>query len=326
MEKKFHLVERQENILKKRLQAFLAEMLKFGTMKGFKNFAMYLRGREELVISVLNQPKSSHYIHTLESTGLPTFKDPNRSGSLTSNNLPYDKRSLLISLRSQMTLTTAAVPKGVGLPPASPSDSETQPGDEASTLFLIAGYARYSCPYVWIRSNHQRLIKLMGDSESEKDSPLRLKTIASWKDCNVTLYDIVAELVKLNTYPAPQNPFQLDMEYFSTLPPSELILETAAMIQTLKKIFLNTSDDRPYTGCVLEDLQVMTRMHFTALKKMAKDGSLPIVQQEQRQRSGSGPPGKFRYPTSQYNPVPSSQHQDRGHYQTSPQSYTYTGY
>lgn len=27
-----------------------------------------------------------------------------------------------------MNLTTAAVPKGVGLPPASPSDSETQPG------------------------------------------------------------------------------------------------------------------------------------------------------------------------------------------------------
>ena len=49
-------------------------------------------------------------------------------------------------------------------------------------MFLIAGYARYNCPYVWIRSNHHRLIKLMGDVESEKDSPLRLKSTNSWKD------------------------------------------------------------------------------------------------------------------------------------------------
>lgn len=65
--------------------------------------------------------------------------------------------------------------------------------DETSTLFLIAGYARYSCPYVWIRSNHHRLVKLMGEVETEKDSPLRLKSTASWKDrsmtcCNPHLY------------------------------------------------------------------------------------------------------------------------------------------
>ncbi|XP_061180525.1 uncharacterized protein LOC133189114 [Saccostrea echinata] len=318
---------RQENILKKRLQAFLAEMLKFGTIKGFKNFAMYLRGREELVISVLNEPKSSPYSHTLETKSTaPGFKDPNRSGSLTSNNLPYDKRSLLISMRSQMNLTTAAVPKGVGLPPASPSDSETQPGDEASTLFLIAGYARYSCPYVWIRSNHQRLINLMGDTESEKDSPLRLKTTASWKDTNVSLYDIVSELVKLNTYPAPQNPFELDMEYFSSLPLSEQVLETGAMVQTLKKIFLSTSDDRPYTGYVLEDLQIMTKMHFTALKKLVQEGGLPIAQQEQRHRSGAvSGPGRSRYPSSLYGQAPPSQY-GAGYYDSSQQSYSYTGY
>lgn len=64
----------------------------------------------------------------------------------------------------------------------------------------------------------------------------------------MTLYDIIAELVKLNTYPAPQNPYELDMEYFSSLPPAERVLETAAMIQTLKNVFLNTSDDKPYTG------------------------------------------------------------------------------
>jgi hypothetical protein len=69
---------------------------------------------------------------------------------------------------------------------------------------------------------------------------------------------------------------------------------------------------------------MMTRMHFTALKKMAKDRSLPTVQQEQGQRSGSGPPGRFRYISSQYKRVSSGQH--GGHYQTSNQNYTYAGY
>jgi hypothetical protein len=44
-------------MLKKKLQAFLSEMLKLGTVKGFKYFAMYMRGREEMVLSVLNHPQ-----------------------------------------------------------------------------------------------------------------------------------------------------------------------------------------------------------------------------------------------------------------------------
>ena len=44
-------------MLKKKLQGFLSEMLKMGTVKGFKYFAMYMRGREEMVLSVLNQPQ-----------------------------------------------------------------------------------------------------------------------------------------------------------------------------------------------------------------------------------------------------------------------------
>ena len=47
----------QEAQLKKKLQMFLSEMLKMGTVKGFKYFAMYMRGREEMVLSVVNQPQ-----------------------------------------------------------------------------------------------------------------------------------------------------------------------------------------------------------------------------------------------------------------------------
>ena len=49
-------------------------------------------------------------------------------------------------------------------------------------MFLIAGYARYNCPYVWIRSNHDRLVRFSSDDTSEKDFPLQLKTTSTWKD------------------------------------------------------------------------------------------------------------------------------------------------
>ena len=51
----------QEALLKKKLQGFLSEMLRMGTVKGFKYFAMYMRGREEMVLSVLNQPLVSYF-------------------------------------------------------------------------------------------------------------------------------------------------------------------------------------------------------------------------------------------------------------------------
>ena len=49
-------------------------------------------------------------------------------------------------------------------------------------MFLIAGYARYNCPYVWIRSNHDRLVRFSSEDTSEKDFPLQLKTTSAWKD------------------------------------------------------------------------------------------------------------------------------------------------
>ena len=51
-----------------------------------------------------------------------------------------------------------------------------------TTLFLVAGYSRYSCPYVWVRSNHRRLMKMSGAGDGEKDNPLRLKSTTRWKD------------------------------------------------------------------------------------------------------------------------------------------------
>lgn len=298
----------QEAFLKKRLQGFLGEMLKMGSVKGFKHFATYMRGREEMVISIVNEPQITHHTYVSESAGTG-FSSPDRSGSLTSQNLPYDKRSLLLSMQSQMTLSTA--PKGIGLPPASPSDQEIQIGGENTTLFLIAGYARYCCPYVWVRSNHKRLIKLIGDSANDKDSPLRLKTTMTWKDSDYNIWDIVAELVKLCCYPAPINPYEIDFDYFDSLTLPEQVLGTAAMCNFLQKVFINVPDDKPYIGQVFEEIQHLTKLHFGALQKVVKSGGIPVLnkhlqaaarqQRETQQRtvSGSSIASRKRYPSGE---------------------------
>ncbi|XP_071084899.1 uncharacterized protein [Haliotis cracherodii] len=296
----------EETHLKKRLQVFLAEMLKLGTVKGFKYFASYMRGREEMVISVVNEPQTPNNSYSSEP-GTPLHNTEFAAGSsFTSNNLPYDKRSLMLSQRTQMSLSGLA-DKGVGLPPASPSDDETQAMDDSSTVFLIAGYTRYSCPYVWVRSNHERLVRLTGGDTQEKDNPLRLKSTNKWKDNDVCIWDIIAELVKLCTYPAPRNPFAVDIPFFSTLPLSEQVLSTAAMVSFLQKVLIHTPDDRPYAAKVFEDLQLVTKCHFSAVQKLAKEGGLPILhqqqqQQQQQRRKMSGGQSQLssrkRYPSS----------------------------
>ena len=42
--------------MKKKLHGFLGDLLNTGTVKGFQYIAMYLRGREELITSIVNEP------------------------------------------------------------------------------------------------------------------------------------------------------------------------------------------------------------------------------------------------------------------------------
>lgn len=48
--------------------------------------------------------------------------------------------------------------------PASPSDKDIEQ-DQSRTAFLIAGYARYRRPYVWLRSNHAAVLSRLMQSQ-----------------------------------------------------------------------------------------------------------------------------------------------------------------
>jgi len=262
-------VNSQETILKKRLQSFLHELQRWGTVGGFRHFTCYVRGREELVVSINNNQDGNRFSR-------PTSRKQSLcvSDSFTSAQLPYDKSSLMLSHNSQMGLSGLR-DRGVGLPPASPSEVETTPNTDC-TLFLIAGYARYSCPYVWVRSNHERLLQMAGEVDSDRDSPLRLKSTARWKDGDVHLLDILAELVKLTTYPAPRDPFEVDLDYFRSLVQPDALLASAAMLACLQKIVIGTADAKPYAGKVSESFHHVSKLHFGFLTQLTKSTSLNI--------------------------------------------------
>ncbi|CAH1773334.1 unnamed protein product, partial [Owenia fusiformis] len=268
----------KEKQLKKRLNQFLGELLQTGSINGFRHFVMYMRGREEMMISVMNEPGVPYNSYTNEpvpSHGEQQPRTSSCSNSLTSSNLPYDKRSLLLSARTQLNLSGLG-DQGVGLPPASPSDREISMADENSTLFLIAGYSRYNNPYVWVRANHARLAKYL-DGNADNDSPLRLKSTLQWAQEDIKLWDILAELVKLCTYPPPINPFEVDFDYFENLPAQEQVLASGAMISFLQKVFSHRQQDKPYTAHVLKDLNKLTEFHFKTVASLLQQGAIPLA-------------------------------------------------
>ncbi|KAL8625519.1 hypothetical protein ACOMHN_014608 [Nucella lapillus] len=300
--------EAKEAAMKEKLDRYLAETFKMGTLQGFQHFHMYLRGKEEMTVTVYHEPQmSSRRCSVLHAPGV----EVSAGESLTSSHLPYDKHALVLSQGTQMRLSGMR-DQGVGLPPASPSDNE-QYSDNASntTVFLVAGYSRYCCPYVWVRSNHQRLMKMSGAGDGEKDHPLRLKSTNRWKNEDVHIWEIIAELVKLCMYPAPRNPFALNMKYFLSLSTHQQVLNSAAMIACLQKIAMTASDDKPYLDKILEDLLQVSRIHYSALLSLCMSRQLPAFEQKlgERQRDRSG--GKRRTFSQSRGRYPSEEEQQQ---------------
>lgn len=56
----------------------------------------------------------------------------------------------------------------------------------------------------------------------------------SYTDGN--LWDVIAELVHTCTSPSPSNPFAVDMDFFDSLPATERMLATAAMLSVLQRV------------------------------------------------------------------------------------------
>ena len=53
---------------------------------------------------------------------------------------------------------------------------------------------------------------------------------------DITVWDIVAELVHICTQPSPPNPFEVDLDYFAALPLAERFLASGAMVDFLRRL------------------------------------------------------------------------------------------
>ncbi|XP_038642858.1 uncharacterized protein si:dkey-19b23.7 isoform X2 [Scyliorhinus canicula] len=247
----------------KRLQDFLGDLMVLGSLQGFRYFQPWLRGREELLLTVVNEDIS------WPSASLPRSLVNSPSQDLGVAELPYADQSLLTSLRSQKRMSGGGH-ADTGLPPASPCDREIALPELNCTLFLLACYAKYQCPHVWIRSNHERFVKMAGGSWAARDSPLQLTATRDWHRNDGQIWEIVTELVELCTRPPPSNPFTLDIRYFESLPLMERYLASGAMVSFLQRIVIYGNREKPYYTKVLEELETLNRFHVKSLHEIQK--------------------------------------------------------
>eukprot|EP00118_Oscarella_pearsei_P008692 m.46116 g.46116 ORF g.46116 m.46116 type:complete len:261 (+) comp33667_c0_seq11:52-834(+) len=254
---------------KKQLQVFLSETFKLSCVKGFKYFVSYMRGREELVCKIVNEPRK--LVTPSATPGCSLSGSFETAGA----ELPRNQQSFMISHRTQKRLSGYGF-IDVGLPPASPSDREIDCADDNSTMFLIAGYGRYNCPYVWVRSNHERLVHFSGENPTAKDNPLKLNSTSQWKDKDTKIWDIIPELVGICTMPAPKNPFSVDIDYFESLTLAESVLASGAMINFLQIVLAH--GEHSYDSKILEDLSLVTQKHFQDLMTLVgQEAKTPIA-------------------------------------------------
>merc|ERR1711916_322412 len=133
----------------------------------------------------------------------------------------------------------------------------TPAGDPDTTVYLIGGYARYKCPFVWLRSKPPSPDAAVEDAEA----PLKLRTTDEWPKSrnSIKVWDIIAELIERTASPPPENPFEIDLAYFDALPPLDRVLSSAALLHFLRKLHIARY---PYEASILADMRALLETHF----------------------------------------------------------------
>ncbi|XP_056317188.1 uncharacterized protein si:dkey-19b23.7 [Danio aesculapii] len=269
----------QEQQQRTKLQHFLSELAILGSLQGFQYFQPWLRGREELLLTVVNDDLR------WRSPGFPVSVASTFTSSTFSSSYSLDSDYASSPLAGeepvpqQQQQTPEATPQQTPsrnvdshLLPASPSEREIAVPEINCTLFLLAGYAKYGQPYAWIRSNHERLVNVGGTDTLVKDTPMKLKSITDWLSSpqGTHVWDVVSELVGLCTMPPPDNPFTLDMRYLQTLSLPERFLVTGALLNFLEMIVVQGSREEPFYDLVVAELKPLRQLHFQSLSEIRK--------------------------------------------------------
>lgn len=269
----------KEKEQKKRLQHFLSELAILGSLQGFHYFQPWLRGREELLLTVVNEDlrwRSPGFAVSVASNFTSTTCSSSYSLDSDYASSPLAGEGTLLQAKEKTPPSTQQqTPSRSGdshLLPASPSEREIAVPEINCTLFLLAGYAKYGQPYAWIRSNHERLVNIGGTDTLVKDTPMKLKSITNWVSTSegTHVWDIVNELVGLCTMPPPDNPFSLDMRYLQTLSLPERFLVTGALLNFLEMIVVQGNREETFYDLVVAELKPLRQLHFQSLTEVQR--------------------------------------------------------
>ena len=63
-------------------------------------------------------------------------------------------------------------------------------------------------------------------------------------DCHIS--EILAEVVKLCAYPAPQNPLAIDFNHLNDISGTDRLLASGALMQLLEKVIMLTNENKYY--------------------------------------------------------------------------------
>ncbi|XP_030609952.1 uncharacterized protein LOC115797507 [Archocentrus centrarchus] len=276
---------KREREQKRKLHHFLSDLALLGSLQGFKYFQPWLRGKEELLLTVVNEDLG------LRSPGFMVSRASSYSSASSCNSSDVSPSSSSPSLASRSSSPLPGEPLGPRvsqshtktqpqtarepcieehLLPASPSEREIAVPEVNCTLFLLAGYVKYGRPYAWIRSNHERLVNIGGTDSMVKDTPMKLKSIADWQTRAIRVWDVVSELVCLCTVPSPSNPFALDMRYIKSLPLADRFLVTGALLNFLEMYVVYGNRDELHYDKVVEEVKPLRRLHVESLLELQR--------------------------------------------------------
>ncbi|XP_060729453.1 uncharacterized protein si:dkey-19b23.7 [Tachysurus vachellii] len=268
----------RETHQKAKLQHFLSDLAILASLQGFHYFQPWLRGKEELLLTVVNEdlrwPAPGFPASVASSFTSPTCSSTySLDTDYASSPLPGECAQPPPKPQSpQVSQQQPSRSNDLHLLPASPSEREITVPEVNRTLFLLAGYAKYGRPYAWIRSNHERLMSDRVAGSSAKDSPIKLKSITDWvlTSQGTRVWDVVNELVGLCTMPPPDNPFSLDMCYLQTLPLPERFLATGALLNFLEMIVVQGSHKESFYNLVVEEIKSLRQLHFKSLAELLR--------------------------------------------------------
>ncbi|ORZ18091.1 hypothetical protein BCR42DRAFT_413137 [Absidia repens] len=133
------------------------------------------------------------------------------------------------------------------------------------TVFVVTGYAVYSCPYIYAWKQSQRALRYMSNAV-EPDVPLRLDSTTSWTTRNVALWEMVWELISRVTWPSPKNPFAIDFDYLDQVSLPQSLFLTGALLNFLQTLWVEAETQVSFIDQVFEDIQLLQQRHLQLMR------------------------------------------------------------